>query len=859
MNNEISLSLLSSYKSTINTYDEVIDRNGQIKPYWQNMFHTLENIGMDGLEVKNQEIINKLKENGVTYNVYESNIGMNRPWKLDPIPFLIHEKEWRHIERGLTQRAHLMDLMLRDFYGPQLLIKKSIIPAELVYDNSGFLIPCSDIKQKLNNQLLLFACDMARGPDGNMWLLDNRTQSPSGSGYALENRSVVGKVFPELNKNIFRSRLSPYFNHLQQTVANLGASNNNTEQKVVILTPGPGSETYFEHVYLSSYLGYTLVQGSDLLVRDGFVWLKSFNQLERVDVIIRRVDDEWIDPLELRQDSLLGVPGLLQVIRQGNVSILNPPGSSILENYGLMAFMQTACKFLLNEPLIMSSVATWWCGQEKELNYVLAHLPKLIIKKANRKQGFKSIYGRLLSKIELEELKNTIKKNPKEFVAQEEVSLSTTPSYIDGKIVPRFAALRAFMVSDGSGYKVMPGGLTRSSPIKDKFIISNQLGGISKDTWIITDNPVDYYDKVVVKKSNVLNPSISSNSLTSRNAENLFWVGRVCERTLSLTSFLRIIIDRFNENVSHKDKKHPEYLLILLKSLTHLTLTYPGFTDEENDSVFDNPIKDIIELINNNKKAGGLTYDIQTLLSTINQVSEKWNYGTRRIINLIEESFSMLNNPKLQNLNQVNQELDKLYTRLFAFNGNIIETLPRDSGFYLLEAGKNIERIISLTSVLRSAFSFKNSMETEVVIMEAVLENHHLLQHYRSIYKSNFNLSAVLNMIFLEENLPYTLSYLLEDLSKCLNKLPKNIEPNKLNLAEKTVLKAISLVKLIDSETIILVDNDSDYRAELDSILAQIFELISSVTGNLTSLYFNHSIIQHSIIETLEKNKSDEI
>lgn len=856
MTKDISLSLLNKYRNVISSYDEVIDQSGQVKPYWKTLFDTLESLGLNELEVKNQEIINKLRENGVTYNVYDSNNGMNRPWKLDLIPFLIHQKEWLIIEKGIKQRAHLLDLILKDIYGPQLLIKNSIIPAELVFDNSGFLLPCFDIKQKSQNQLLLYACDIARGPDGKMWLLDNRTQSPSGSGYAIENRSVMSKVFPELNKNIYRSKLSPYFNYIQQTVDSLGNISNDNPN-VVFLTPGPGNETYFEHVYLSSYLGYTLVQGSDLLVRDGFVWLKSIDQLVRVDVIIRRVDDEWCDPLELKSNSLLGVPGLLQVMRLGNVAVLNPPGTSVVENHGLMAFMQNICKFFLEESLMLNSVATWWCGQEKELKFVLDNLPKLIIKKANRKQGFKSIYGRTLSYTQLDDLRSLILKNPKDFIAQQEVSLSTTPSFIDGEIVPRFAAMRAFLVSDGNDYKVMQGGLTRSSIIEDKFVISNQLGGISKDTWIVNDSPTEFYERIVVRKNTA---NQHNTSLTSRNAENLFWVGRMCERTLALTSFLRIIIDRFNENVAHKGHEHPEYLIILLKSLTHLSQTYPGFTNDERGSeIFDNPSTELLELISNPKKKGSVTYDIKSLLNTIHQVSEKWNYGTRRIINLIEESYSALNNSHSSSINQVNHGLDKLYIRLFAFYGNAFETLPRDNGFYLLEAGKHIERILSLISVLRSAFSFKTNDETEVVLMEAILENHHLLAQYRNIYKSHLNLISVLNILFLEKNLPYTLSYLLDELSNCISKLPKSIEPNRLNIAEKTVLEACTKVKLIDAESLITINEDTMYRPQLDQTLAQVFELISVVTGNLSSLYFNHSVIQHSFLETIEKINDDEI
>lgn len=860
---DISLGLLQSYREKINSYDEVLDQNGQVKPYWQGLFDTLETIGIEELEFRNQEIVKKLKENGVTYNVYDSNKESNRAWKLDPIPFLIHESEWKSIEKGLQQRAHLLDLILKDLYGPQLLIKNAIIPAELVFDNSGFLLPCFDIRQKHEKQLLNYAVDLARGPDGKMWLLDNRTQAPSGAGYALENRIVMSKVIPELNKKTYRSRLSPYFSQLQQTVDSLG-NNSNENPNVVFLTPGPGNETYFEHVYLSSYLGYTLVQGNDLVVRDGFVWLKSIDQLERVDVIIKRLDDTWCDPLELRKDSLLGIPGLLQVIRLGNISVINPPGTSVLENYGLMAFMQNACKFLLKEPLLMSSVATWWCGQEKELNFVLANLPKLIIKKTNRKQGFRSIYGRLQSIEELAELKILILKNPKNYVAQEEVSLSTTPAFINGTIEPRYAALRAFLIADRDGYKVMQGGLTRSSAVKDKFEISNQLGGISKDTWIITDTPTEYHENAIERKNsnNQLN-----NSLTSRNAENLFWLGRLCERTMALRSFLKIILNRLNENVTKHGNKQPEFLVVLLTSLTHLTQTYPGFVGKEdkdgeefdNEAIFENPIAELLLLINDPTKIGSVVYNLQSLLNTINQVSEKWNHDTRRIINLVEDSLFALKNTNTNNINYVNHGLDKLHIRLFSFYGNIYETLPRDNGFYLLESGKNVERLLSLLSVFRSTFNFKKIEQEEAVLMEAILENHHLLAQYRHIYKSHLSLKAVINMVFLEKNLPYTLSYLLDTLSQYLSKLPKINEPNRLSIAEKSVLEASTIVKLIDADELIKVDSATQFRPELDETLSKVFELICTVSNNLSSLYFNHSVMQHSVFETLESIDTDEI
>ncbi len=850
MTNDLSYSLLHSYKASLSSFDEVFDANGQVKPYWKTLFATLENIGLDGLALRNREIIEKLKENGVTYNVYNSDSEDTRAWKLDPIPFLIHENEWKEIQEGIKQRAELLDLIYWDIYGPQTLIKNRVIPPELVFDNAGFLLPCFDLKQKLPQQLLMYACDMARGPDGKMWLLDNRTQSPSGSGYTLENRTVISQIIPELNKNIYRSRLSPYFSHLQGMVDKLGTVANESPN-VVFLTPGPGNETYFEHVYLASYLGYTLVQGNDLLVRNGYVYLKSIEGLVRVDVIIRRVDDEWCDPLELKKESLLGVPGLLQVVRLGHVAVVNNPGACMLENYGFLAFMNPISKHFFGKPLLLNSVATWWCGQPKELATVLQNLDRLIIKKANRKQGFKSRYGRLLSASEKADLQKMIQANPKDFVAQEEVSLSTTPSFIDGKIQPRYAAIRAFLVGDGQNYQVMQGGLTRSSGQKDKFVISNQLGGISKDTWIVNDRPAEFHERIVLKKNVNTHPN---HLLTSRNAENLFWVGRLYERTLSTTTFLKIILERLNSN--DKGQKQRAYLVVLLKSLTHLTLSYPGFTDEENEELFEKPEPELLALIKNGNKPGSLAFAIKALLQTVNQVSEKWDTNTRRIFNLLDESHHSLQ--EIKGFGQIHFRLDKLLTRLLSFYGNMVETLPRDTGFYLLAAGKDIERILALISTLRSAFSFKNNEEVENELLETVLENHHLLAHYRHIYKSHTSLIAALDMVFLDKNVPYSFSYLLDNLAQNLGKLPKGNDFNRLSAEEKMVLEASTLIKLVDTDALVLADSENQYREQLDKTLAGVYSLISQVTGVLTSQYFNHSSILQTQSESIEKLTQDE-
>ncbi|WP_439556501.1 circularly permuted type 2 ATP-grasp protein [Dyadobacter sp.] len=849
---EASVNLLQSYQSGLSSYDEVLDLRGNVKPHWNALFSTLEKLGLEELKSRNEEIIGKLRENGVTYNVYGSPDGMNRPWQLDPIPFLIEQKEWNHIAKGLQQRAVLLDLMLKDLYGTRNLVKDGIIPAELVFDNTGFFRPCIDIKVPGAHQLTLFAADMARGPDGQMWIVDNRTQAPSGSGYTLENRIVMSKLLPELADGMYVSKLAPYFNNLQNTVLRL-ADKSKDAPNIVYLTPGPSNEAYFEHAYLASYLGYTLAQGDDLLVRNGCVWLKSIDGLQKVDVIVRRIDDDWCDPLELREDSRLGVPGLLQAIRMGNVQVVNAPGSSVLENHAFLAFMGNVCQYFLGEKLIMPSVATWWCGHTKELNYVLEHLDELIIKKGNRKTKFRSIYGRLLSNQEKEEVRRMISQSPHEFIAQQEVSLSTTPSLIDGNIEPRYAALRAFMVADESGYHVMQGGLTRSSPVKDRFVISNQYGGLSKDTWIVSDKTEDIQDKISLPSPAAVNKHVS---LPSRSAENLFWVGRYCERTMAVIKFMNITINVLNLDRNFGGSAKQEHIKVLLQSVTHLSATYPGFLDEQNDH-FQDPYKEIIDLISNTNRPGSIASNIGAFLNAVGAVRNQWDLEIWRIVDLIDNGFYEIRNASSMNSNNIQKTLDGLFNNMFTFLGVIAESMPRDNSFLLLETGKLIERILSRISVIQSNFGVKNSQAVENELIEATLINHHSLVNYRQIYKSHLSVEAMLDMVLLEKTLPYSLVYMLDELNKNLAQLPVTTRGDRLNEAERSVLKAATLVKLANVADLCKSDAVLE-RTELFDLLSEAAKLISSVSTSLTNMYFSHAIMHHSFFEPADYN-TDEI
>lgn len=851
MVSESTSSLLDLYRTKLKSYDEVLTPDGTLKPHWQKLFVALEKIGNQELENRSQEIKNKIRENGVTYNIYQRPGGLNSPWKLDLIPFLIEQQEWRTISKGLQQRATLLDLILRDMYGDRKMIKDRILPPELVYNNTGFFRACHDVKQPTQNQLIMYAADMARGPDGRMWVVDNRTQAPSGSGYALENRVIISKIMPELAKDMYVSRLSPFFTQAQQSIFKVFREKSDF-LNVVYLTPGPNNETYFEQAYLASYLGYTLVQGDDLIVKNGFVWVKAIDGLQRVDIIIRRVDDEWCDPLELRIDSKLGVPGLLQVIRNGNVLVINPPGTSAVENSAFSAFLPSLCRYFLGEELMLPSVATWWCGQPKELQNTLDNLGNLIIKKANRKQVFRSVYGKQLSARQLQDLRAQILQNPTEYVAQEEVSFSTTPAFVDGNIEPRYAAIRAFLTATPTGYQVMDGGLTRSSVQKDKFSFSNQYGSVSKDTWIISDEAEIIRERIQLPATAYQQPH---SSLPSRSAENLYWAARYSERSMSATTFLMITLNALNFQRNFGIQTKTQHIEILLKTVSSLIQVEPHFSDEKKE-YFKNPYPIIAETISSDTQSGSITSSIQSFLRAMISVRERWNNVTWRTIDVIEHINQKLQQiSPSQNPNDIQNTLNDLQSNLFTFYGIVNESIPRNHGYYLFETGKLIERILSKITILHSIFSVKTEPFIENELMEIVLMNHFALSHYRSTYKTNFEKEYVLDMILLDRQIPSSLSYLLDSLDHSISQLPQASE--RLSKARKAILEAVTCIKLIDVADIATVEPSTQVYEKLSIVLSRVYDLILLVSDYTTNQYFNHTATQHSITETIVDLEND--
>ncbi len=826
------------YATQLGTFDEMHAKEGQLLPHWKYLMEAFDRLGSEGIERRRKDAERLLRETGVTYNVYDDPRGTSNPWQLDPIPLLISSEEWLSIERGLIQRVELLDLILADLYGPQELIKKGLLPMELVYSHLGFLRACTDIPKPPYHHLIIHSSNLARGPDGRMWVLDDRTQAPSGAGYALENRTVMMRILPSLFRDTQVHRLAVFFRGLRSGLANI-APQNKEDPHIVVLTPGPLNETYFEQAYLAAYLGYTLVQGDDLTVRDGKVWLKSLQGLQQVDVILRRLDDTFCDPLELRSDSRLGVPGLLEAARLGNVAIANPIGSSILENPGLLAFLPAIARHFLGQDLKLPSVATWWCGQSREREFVLNNLDQMVIKSINRTAGSHAIFGANLSQDERRDLSARIHAKPHLYVGQQQVSFSTAPSYVEGQVEPRHAILRTFQVARDRDYVVMPGGLTRIAPQKGTFVVSNQAGGVSKDTWVLASEPEKQVSLwLQPQRGQRIEPL--AGPLPSRSAENLFWVGRYAERAEASARLMRTVLQKLQESREFHDPNDLACLRSLLPALTHLTGAYPGFTGEDAKEKLEDPKEELTSLALDLTRDGSLSFTLQSFARGAFSVRDLWSSTTWQMVDKIQQKWRHTQEPQKIGFGRLEDNLNRLIINLLAFSGLTTESMVRETGWLLLDIGRRTERALCTIALIRATLVPRHEEVVENQLMEAVLTTSESVITFRRRYRAFMQLPTVLELLLLDEKHPRALAYQLHKLQQHIQVLPREQSLHRLNPQERLILETYTDLRLTDVLSL-LEDSEEGIYHKLDAFLSQLTDQLWQLSDVITQTYFSHA------------------
>lgn len=814
------------YPTLPGAWDEMWDGETGLRPHWRTVVETM--VGLDEREwsARQQRIRRLLRENGVTYHVYDDPRGYTRTWELDPVPLVLDAVEWRAIEAGLNQRARLLDLILRDLYGPRELLRRGLIPADLVFGHSGFLRPLIGALPAERAQLTFYAADLARGPDGRVWVMADRCQAPSGAGYAVENRSVMARTFPELLEDGAVARLNPWLEAVQATLNQLAAGTREQPQ-VVVLTPGPANETYFEHAYLAARLGYTLAQGDDLTVRDGHVWLKAVEGLRPVDVILRRLDEPWCDPLELRADSRLGTPGLVEAVRRGHVALANPLGAGVLENPALMPFLPALSKALLDEELRLPMAATWWCGQAKEREHVLANLARLTIKPIDRGVSSGTVFGPELDAAQLAMWRARIRAEPHRYVGQEILALSTVPTLDNGRLAARRASLRTFLVRHRDDWLALPGGLTRCS---DGNMLSSQSGAFSKDTWVV---PLGH-PGLPAATARIQSEEL----LTSRSADNLFWAGRYLERAEAVARLLRVVLDGLWEEETAPG------LAPVIQVLMRLT----GHDPSSHSCPEDNDIAACVRwLVTRSDQPGDLVHTVRALLGCAYATREHWSFAIWRLLNRLERDWGPSRSSQRtlgtsSSRERTDHWLGRLIDTLAGLAGLASETLARDPAFRFFDLGRRIERGLVLANVVNHVLDAELSGEAERETLSLVLQSMDSLIAFRRRYRAEPFLAGTLELLLWEADNPRSLVYQLHTGQLHLKEIPcANRQPGSANkhAADRLLFSAEERLYAVEPAPN-APELDSAARVALRQALGDTIDRLYGVSDAVTHTWFTH-------------------
>ncbi len=834
--------LLANYLPDRTGDDELLTSDRRFREPWSRVGPALEGLGVAELNQRQQDVERLLEADGASYRVLAS--GRPQRWRLDAVPHVLPSADWATLESGVIQRAEVLDLILRDIYGDGDLLKRGLLPPELVLEHPGFLRACKGTSLPDGSQLFTYAVDLGRTPGGEFRVFSDHTQAPSGAGYALEDRVVLSRVFPSLYRDAQVHRVAPYFRSLRAGLQALGAHRSD-DPRIVVLTPGSHSETAFEHAYLASYLGYSLVEGSDLVVREGCVFVRALGQLEPVDVILRRVDASFCDPLELRPDSRLGVPGLLEACRRDNVAIANSLGSGAVENPALNAFLPTITKSLLGQDLRLRSADTRWCGDPESLKYVLGNLDQLVCKPVSRSHELGAQFPAQMTNAQRQELATRIAAEPRQWVSQERLGVSTTPTLTETGLSPRRTILRSYAVAREGSFAVMPGGLTRVAPDDSTPLISNQLGALAKDTWVLASEP-EQQSELWLRPGGPRIQVDAFPGLSERAAENLFWMGRHSERAESAVRLLRAVHDGRNTQTT-KDKGEQGTILALLEALRVTTFSTFGGRGSEPDQLVDQADSELFSLTSDQLRVGSLAHSMVKLLENTEAVRDQLSVDTWQIANTLEKQLEILATIKPGREDVVTGTLGSIMQSLLALQGLASESMVRDAGWHFMEAGRRIERFQHVAILLRSLLGTERSAAVDSLVLESTLVATESIITYRRRYRSHAQVETILALLVTDEGNPRSLRFQIDRLQEALAGLPGRAAGG-LTPEERGVIELLTAVRVADGSLLAAVDAAGN-RSELNRFLDDLVLRIDAVAASLAKRSFSQLAPQRSLAD----------
>ena len=787
-------------------YDELNDSVGAMRAHWRPLIDRLRTDDSPDAVRRSLELTRRLiVENGVTYNVYADPQGADRPWALDPLPFVLPAAEWKEIEAGVAQRATVLNALLADLYGPQRLLAEGHVPAELPFGHPNYLWPCHDLKPADGTWLHLYAADLARAPDGRWWLLADRTQAPSGAGYALENREILEQVHPEAIPDMAVRRVRGFFSALRERMlrVNDGGAAGDESPLAVILTPGPYNETYFEHAYLARQLGMPLVEGHDLTVRGDTVFLKTLGGLRRVHSILRRLDDDFCDPLELRGDSALGVAGLLGALRAGRVMVSNALGTGVLESAAWLGFLPSIAERLIGEKLLLPEVATWWLGEKPALEYVLANLDRLVIKPTYPNQRFEPMFGRDYQGKARDELIERMRNRPYAYVAQEHVRLSQAPVWKSAaapELTARALTIRVYAVVTPDGVRVMPGGLARVANESAADVVSTQRGGGAKDIWVLSENA--HEDTLTAVQSGRWATAQRQDYIPSRLVENLYWLGRYTVRC---------------ENIAR----------LLLRTLAARSdaRVFPHARQVCRDLGAVGPDGDVFDAL---RDQDGLHADVKHLAWCASQVrnrlSARYWRGVVSLQRQMQEAAATSGSSR--------EVYERLLLSLAALTGFSEEDMMHDEGWRVMRLGRRIERMQFIASILVRQLESRHATRPETV--EWLLEVCDSTPIYRARYIGAPRLSQMLNLLLYDDGHPMALVFHRRSIDRDLDELARSLNGERERGVPDVPLLPQGSAELLDAAD----ESGAAARAELARELTVLFTRAGELSDRLSRRYF---------------------
>jgi uncharacterized circularly permuted ATP-grasp superfamily protein/uncharacterized alpha-E superfamily protein len=748
---------VASYRPLPGVFDEMMDAEGRVRAHWHPFLSMLTALGGEEINRRFAAADRYLRDSGAFYRVYEDASGVERPWPLSHIPLLIEPSEWRQLEAGLTQRAELLEAVLADSYGPATLTREGRVPAALIAGNPEFLRPLVGVAPPGGAHLRFYAVDVGRGADGRWWVLSDRAQAPSGAGFAIENRLALSRAIPDIYRTARVERVAPFFQAFQ---AELFALNRQDDARICLLTPGPMNETYFEHAYLARYLGLLLVDGEDLIVRDDGVFIRTVAGLRRTEVLVRRIDADFADPLELNAASRLGVAGLIQAVRDGKIVIINSLGAGLVEARAMLAFLPALAPTVLGADLKMPNVATWWLGRADVRKEMIAKLDQMVIAAAFTESmaGMRflgEVLGAQLDDVQRQELIRSIGDRGVDYVVQEAVTLSSMPVWRDGRLQPRPFTLRLFLAKIGERWQVMPGGFVRIAEHGDARAVSLQRGAATADAWVLTHGPVG--ETTLLPQPERMPVQRAAGLLPSRAADNLFWVGRYVERAEATLRLVRAMINRIAEA---DDAAAP--VIASICALLQVWNAIPANTSQAS------PVFIARAMLTRADLNGSLPDLVGAARSAASVIRDRFSPDAWGALN---DLASLIGAPLAIGSSEtaITERVEAGLRIIAALSGLAQENMTQRAGWRFLELGRRIERALVTCRLVR-AFAHAAAVDGG---LDVLLELADSQITYRQRYLMVAALAPVIDLVMLDPNNPRSAVFQLDRIETHLAALPK--------------------------------------------------------------------------------------